>query len=92
MKITITGQVKKIMPVKETATFKSIDLVVTTDFDTQYPQHHLCQITQGKTSQIEGINEGDLVKCEVNLNGRLYQKDGIDKYFNTLDIWSIKKQ
>ena len=29
MKITITGQVKKIMPVKETATFKSIDLVVT---------------------------------------------------------------
>jgi hypothetical protein len=94
MKITITGQVKKIMPVKETANFKSIDLVVTTDFDSQYPQHHLCQITQGKTSQMEGINEGDLVKCEVNLNGREWQDPNtlITKYFNSIDVWKINKQ
>lgn len=90
--MTITGQIKAIMPVKETATFKSVEVIITTDFDTKYPQHVSCQLTQGKTSLIDGIKVGDLVTAEFNLRGRLYQKDGIDKYFNSIEIWSLKKQ
>jgi len=35
----IKGQIKAIMPVKETATFRSIEVIITTDFDGKYPQH-----------------------------------------------------
>ena len=90
--MNITGQIKAIMPVKETATFKSIEVIITTDFDTKYPQMVSCQLTQGKTSLIDNIKVGDLVTAEFNLRGRLYQKDGIDKYFNSIEIWSLKKQ
>ena len=90
--MNLTGQIKAIMPVKETATFKSVEVIITTDFDTKYPQHVSVQLNQGKTSLIDGIKVGDLVTAEFNLRGRLYQKDGIDKYFNSIEIWQLKKQ
>jgi len=88
----LQGQIKAIMPLKETATFKSIEVIITTDFDTKYPQHISCQLTQGRCDLINGLNVGDLVSAEFNLKGKLYQKDGIDKYFNSLEIWALKKQ
>ena len=90
--MNLTGQIKAIMPAKETATFKSVEVIITTDFDTKYPQHISVQLNQGKTSLIDGIKVGDLVTAEFNLRGRLYQKDGIDKYFNSIEIWQLKKQ
>lgn len=90
--MNLTGQIKAIMPIKETATFKSVEVIITTDFDTKYPQHVSVQLNQGKISLIDGIKVGDLVTAEFNLRGRLYQKDGIDRYFNSIEIWQLKKQ
>lgn len=89
----IKGQVKAIMPVKETATFKSIEVIITIDFDGKYPQHISCQLNQGKTSLIEGINVGDLVSAEVNLRGREWQDPNtlVTKYFNSIEIWKLTK-
>ena len=89
----IKGQVKAIMPVKETATFKSIEVIITIDFDSKYPQHISCQLNQGKTSLIEGINVGDLVSAEVNLRGREWQDPNtlVTKYFNSIEIWKLTK-
>jgi len=89
----IKGQVKAIMPVKETATFKSIEVIITIDFDGKYPQHISCQLNQGKTSLIEGIKVGDLVTAEVNLRGREWQDPNtlVTKYFNSIEIWKLTK-
>ncbi len=89
----IKGQVKAIMPVKETATFKSIEVIITIDFDGKYPQHISCQLNQGKTSLIEGINVGDLVTAEINLRGREWQDPNtlVTKYFNSIEIWKLTK-
>lgn len=89
----IKGQVKAIMPVKETATFKSIEVIITTDFDTKYPQHISVQLNQGKTSLIDGINVGDLVTADVNLKGREWQDLNtlVTKYFNSIDVWKLTK-
>jgi hypothetical protein len=89
--MTINGQVKAIMPVKETATFRSIEVIITTDFDGKYPQHLSCQLSQGKCDLINGIAVGDLVTAEINLKGRLWvNPQGEEKYFNSIDIWSLK--
>ncbi len=92
--MTITGQIKAIMPVKETATFKSVEVIITTDFDTKYPQHVSVQLNQGKTSLIDGIKVGDLVTAEFNLRGREWQDPNtkVTKYFNSIEIWQLKKQ
>jgi hypothetical protein len=89
--MTINGQIKAIMPVKETATFRSIEVIITNDFDGKYPQHLSCQLSQGKCDLINGINIGDLVTAEINLKGRLWvNPQGEEKYFNSIDIWSLK--
>jgi hypothetical protein len=92
--MTIQGQIKAIMPLKETSTFKSIEVIITTDFDTKYPQHVSLQLNQGKTSLIDGIKVGDLVTAEFNLKGREWQDPNanVTRYFNSIEIWQLKKQ
>lgn len=89
----IKGQVKAIMPVKETTTFKSIEVIITTDFDGKYPQHLSCQLSQGKTSLIDDIKVGDLVTAEINLKGREWQNPATleTKYFNSIEVWKLNK-
>ena len=89
----LQGKIKAIMPVKETATFKSIEVIITTDFDTAYPQHLSVQFNQGKTSLIEGFKEGDLVTAEINLKGREWQNPNSleTKYFNSIEVWKLTK-
>jgi hypothetical protein len=87
----IKGQIKAIMPVKETATFRSIEVIITTDFDGKYPQHLSCQLSQGKCDLINGVAVGDLVSAEINLKGRIWvNPQGEEKYFNSIDIWQLK--
>lgn len=87
----LQGKIKAIMPAKETATFRSIEVIITTDFDTPYPQHISCQLNQGKCSLIDGLNEGDLVTAEFNLKGREWNGGQGVKYFNSIEIWRLTK-
>jgi hypothetical protein len=88
----IKGQIKAIMPMKSTANFRSIEVIITTDFEGNYPQHLSCQLSQGKTSLIDEIKVGDLVSAEINLKGREWTNPATleVKYFNSIDIWSLK--
>ena len=89
----IQGQIKAIMPIKETATFRSIEFVVTDSTNAQYLQHLPIQVTQGKCSLLDGFNVGDEVSVEVNLNGREWQDANTlqMKYFLSLNAWKISK-
>lgn len=89
----ITGQVKAIMPIKETDKFRSIEFVLTDNSTPQYPQHIPMQVCQGKCDLMNGINIGDTLTVSVNLKGREYQdKNTLEtKYFLSLDVWKINK-
>jgi len=87
----LKGQIKAIMPLKETATFKSIEVIITTDFDTKYPQHISCKLTQGRCDLINGLNVGDLVSAEFNLRGKEWNGDQGVKYFNSIEIFKLTK-
>ena len=89
----ITGTIKAIMPVKETATFKSIEFVLNDNSNAQYPQYLPMQVSQGKCSLLDNLTEGDQVTVTINLKGKQYQDKitGADKYFLSLDVWKINK-
>ena len=88
----ISGTIKAIMPVKETATFKSIEFVLNDNSNAQYPQYLPMQVSQGKCSLLDNVKEGDQVTVTANLKGREWQSpnDGV-KYFLSLDVWKLNK-
>ena len=89
----LQGQVKAIMPVKTKNDFKSVELVLTIDFNSKYPQHVTFQATQNKVDLVSDLNVGDLITIEFNLNGREWQNPNTleTKFFNTLSVWKITK-
>ena len=89
----IQGQIKAIMPIKETATFRSIEFVVTDNTNQQYPQHLPIQVTQGKCSLLDGFKVGDEVSVEANVLGKEWQDTNTlqTKYFLSLNAWKISK-
>lgn len=71
--------------------FQKRDCVITTDFDTQYPQHVQMQFNQDKCGLLEALNVGDMVKVQFNVRGREWNGPQGIKYFNTLEGWRIEK-
>ncbi len=67
--------------------FQKRDFVLTTDFDTPYPQHVQFQLSQDKCSQLDTLQVGDMVKVDFNLRGREWNGPQGTKFFNTLDAW-----
>lgn len=86
----VNGIIKVIGEVKENGTFKSRDVVVTTE--EQYPQQISIQFVQDKCSVLDGYKVGESVEVSINLRGRLWtDPQGVDKYFNTIQGWKINK-
>jgi len=69
--------------------FQKRDVVLKTDFESQYPQHVLLQFTQDKCKSIDDFRVGDFVKIQFNVRGREWNSPQGLKYFNTLDAWNI---
>lgn len=66
--------------------------VVITDNSGQYPQDISFQLTQEKTDAVNDMKVNDAVQVSFFLRGREWTSpQGEVKYFNSLDIWSIKK-
>jgi len=56
----------------------------------QYPQQILIQATNERCGLLDKINIGQEVTASINLRGRKWtDKDGNDKYFNTIEAWKI---
>jgi hypothetical protein len=65
---------------------------VVTDASGNYPQDILFQLTQERTSLLDGINENEMVNVTFNIRGREWTSPaGEVKYFNSLDAWKLEK-
>ena len=89
--MVIKGQIKAVKEtVQVTDSFKKREFVITTNED-KYPQDILFQLSQDKVSLLDTIQVNELVEVEFNLRGRGFEKDGVTKYFNSLEAWKINK-
>src|SRR5271169_6120938 len=87
----LTGKLKlKKDEQKVSDTFKKREFVVT-DNSSNYPQHILFQLKQDKCRILDNFNPGDEVKVSFFISGREWQKDGVVKYFTSLDAWRIDR-
>ena len=86
----IKGEIKVIGDaVQVTEKFKKKEFVLIDD-SSQYPQYINFQLVQDKCELIDGFQVGQCVEVNFNLRGREWtDKNGIIKYFNTLDVWRI---
>jgi len=86
----VSGKIKEIKSEVVKGTFKSKNIVVTTD--EQYPQHILVQFVQDKCDLLNNFQVGEPVKIDINLRGREWENPKGEKvYFNTIQGWNIKE-
>lgn len=88
-----SGTVKKISDTESVGSnnFRKRDVVITDNSNEKYPQHIQFQFTQDKCALLDNVKEGDTVKVQFNLQGRLWTSpQGEEKYFNTLSGWKIE--
>jgi Domain of unknown function (DUF3127) len=91
MQFELTGTLKlKKDEQKVSDTFKKREFVVT-DNSSNYPQHILFQLKQDKCRILDDFNPGDEVKVGFFISGREWQKDGVVKYFTSLDAWRLDR-
>jgi len=89
MQFELTGTLKlKKDEQKVSDSFKKREFVVT-DNSSNYPQHILFQLKQDKCRLLDNYNQGDEVKVSFFIGGREWTKDGVTKYFTSLDAWRI---
>jgi uncharacterized protein (DUF2126 family) len=83
----ITGQVKKVHPIESVGAngFQKRRIWIETEQDSKYPQLVEAVCEGKKVGLADGINDGDVVEIEANLNGREYN----DKVFNTISVWRV---
>ena len=85
----VVGIIKQVQEVTEKGTFKSRNVVVTTE--EQYPQHISVQFVQDKVGLLDTFTEGQKVKVAINLRGREWvNPQGESAYFNTIQGWKIE--
>lgn len=86
----VVGKIKVIQQEVEKGTFKSRNIVITTD--EQYPQDILVQFVQDKCSLLDKYKVGQSVKIGINLRGREWTNPkGEVVYFNTIQGWNINE-
>lgn len=85
----VVGIIKQVQEVTEKGTFKSRNVVITTE--EQYPQHISVQFVQDKVGLLDTFSEGQKVKVSINLRGREWvNPQGESVYFNTIQGWKIE--
>lgn len=85
----VVGIIKQVQEVTEKGTFKSRNVIVTTE--EQYPQHISVQFVQDKVGLLDTFAEGQKVKVAINLRGREWvNPQGESVYFNTIQGWKIE--
>jgi len=71
--------------------FKKREFVIQTEGE--YPQLLSFELQQDNVSKLDTNKEGDNVTVKFNLRGRKWtNREGDDKYFNTLVCWSLYTQ
>lgn len=89
--MNLQGTIYKVGEVQQISEkFKKREVVIKIEGD--YPQFIGCQLTQDKCALGDNLNIGDEVDASINLRGREWTspKDGVVKYFNTIEIWKLE--
>jgi hypothetical protein len=86
----VIGKIYKVGEVQELGSngFRKRELVVETT--EEYPQKICIDFVQDNTSLIDSYKEGDNVNVAINLRGKEWIKDGVTKFFNSIQGWRIK--
>lgn len=90
----ITGKLIQSTAVEQvTEKFKKCNIIIQTDFTTQYPQEISLEVHNDNIAKLKdaGAKAGDIVTCDINLRGRRYEKEGKVSWFNTLVMWKMTK-
>ena len=90
--IELKGTVLKVGQTEQRSeSFKTRQLILKTDSDTQYPQEISIEFNQAKAELLDVVREGSEVKVSTNLNGRKWtNKEGKDLWFNSINAWKIE--
>lgn len=90
MNIKIFGKIKTIFPEETIGNFKKKVLWVE-EQEVQWPNTYEVQFVQGKTVELDGYKEGELVELDVDVRGRHSAKNGKEYVFNSLSGWRIQR-
>lgn len=87
----LKGRIELIREVQQiTETFSKREFVLITDENSDYPQFITIQLIQDKTRLLDQYKVGDVVTCEINIEGRKWvNPEGEAKYFNTIKAWKV---
>ncbi len=88
----IVGTVHLIMDLQRVSErFSKRELVLETRDNPRYPQVVVFQCTGDRIASLDRVSRGDEVEIEFELRGREWRSPkGEMKYFNTLDVSSIR--
>jgi len=92
----VKGKLLQTTGVEEiSATFKKTNVIIQTEYDTQYPQEISVECHNDNIAKLKdaGVKPGDIVILDCNLRGKKYSKEGqADRWFNTIVMWKITKE
>ena len=90
MSLTITGRLHKTGELRQISDNLTIqEFVVMDESNAQYPQHVTFQAKNSATGMLASLQTGQQITVHFNLRGREFVKDGVTRYFNTLEAWKI---
>lgn len=90
MNIKIFGKIKTIFPEETIGNFKKKVLWVE-EQEVQWPNTYEVQFVQGKTVELDGYKEGELVEIDADVRGRHSAKNGKEYVFNSISGWRIQR-
>jgi hypothetical protein len=86
----LSGKIKQISEVKEYGSngFCKREFVIITD--EKYPQHIPLELIQYNCELIDAFKVGDVVSCQINVNGREWtSSEGDVRHFLSISVWKI---
>ena len=73
-----------------TEKFKKRDLVVEYAENPTYPEQVKFEANQNACDKLDELRAGDDITVHFNLRGRAWKdKNGVNQYFNTLNVWKF---
>lgn len=93
MGIEVSGKIHSVFESKQiTERFRKREFVLELSDNSRYPQTVLFQLTGDRCEDLDGFDVGDEVQVEFSLRGREWKSpSGEVKFFNSLDVWTLKK-
>lgn len=92
----LQGKIKTIHPleVKGEKQFKTQEITLdrTSEYQGQRKENYSkIQLSGGNTDVIKTLQlkEGDVIKCSFEINGKFYEKDGEQRFFQTISAWNV---